>query len=114
MEVLSPQAVNSKALGVIPVTAISRGTKTLLLIDHMPRKVFNASACGDNCAKWLLKIADRHEEDITVNLQHLMNFDPKHKGISFEIRIANTGEIVHNMEKYVIDAGTLLGKVDEL
>ena len=31
-QVLGPQAVDSKALGVIPVTQISGGTKTLLLI----------------------------------------------------------------------------------
>lgn len=111
--VLSPQAVQSKALGVIPVTSISGGAKTLLLVDHMPKKVFNASTCGDNCAKWLLKIAGRHKEDITINLHHLMNFDSEHKGKTFEIRIANTGEVVHNMEEYVIAAGTLLGKVDE-
>ena len=93
-EVLSPQAVKTKALGVIPVTSISGGAKTLLLIDHMPKKVFNASTCGDNCAKWILKIADRHKEDITITLHHLMDFDPAHKGNGFEIRIANTGEIV--------------------
>ncbi len=33
-KVLGPQAVDSKALGVIPVTSLSGGTKTLLLIDH--------------------------------------------------------------------------------
>ena len=36
-EVLSGQAVNSKALGVIPVTKISGGLKTLLLIYNNPR-----------------------------------------------------------------------------
>lgn len=25
------------------------------------KKVFNASTCGDNCAKWLLKIAENEE-----------------------------------------------------
>ena len=51
-EVLSPQAVNSKALGVIPITQISGGTKTLLLMLNEPEKVFNASTCGNNCAKY--------------------------------------------------------------
>ena len=111
-EVLGPQAVNSKALGVIPMTGISGGAKTLLLIDHMPKKVFNASTCGDNCAKWLLNIANRHKEDITINLRHLMNFDPDNKGKKFQIRIANTGEIVHNMKEYVLAAAPLLGGED--
>ena len=62
-------------------------------------KIFNASTCGDNCAKWLLKIAE--SEDRTINLRHLMNFgkDP------FVIRILNTGEIVHSMEELVSIAG---------
>lgn len=106
-KVLSPQAVESKVRGVIPVTSISGGAKTLLLIDHMPQKVFNASTCGDNCSKWLLTIAKRHKEDITVNLRHLMNFDPQGKGNHFEIRIANTGQIVHDMKEYVIAVGML-------
>ena len=50
--VLSPNAVDSKALGVIPVTKISGGLKTLLLLRHDDTKIFNASTCGDNCAKW--------------------------------------------------------------
>ena len=53
--VLSPNAVDSKALGVIPVTKISGGLKTLLLLRHDDTKIFNASTCGDNCAKWILR-----------------------------------------------------------
>ena len=108
-EVLSPQAVDSKALGVIPVTGLSGGTKTLLLIDHMPDKVFNASTCGDNCAEWLLKIAEAHEEDITVNLHHIMDFDHEGKGKPFDIRIVNNGKLVHSMSELVPEAGLLLG-----
>ena len=40
-----PQAVDSKALGVIPVTKLSGGTKTLLLILNEPEKIFNAFFC---------------------------------------------------------------------
>ena len=68
--VLSNHAVETKALGIIPVTSLSSGAKTLLLIDHMPDKVFYTSNCGDNCAPWILKIARRHKEDITINLHH--------------------------------------------
>ena len=62
-------------------------------------KIFNASTCGDNCAKWLLKIAE--SEDRTINLRHLMNFGKA----PFVIRILNTGEIVHSMEELVSIAG---------
>ncbi len=63
-----PQAVESKALGVISVTKLSGGTKTLLLILNEPEKIFNASTCGNNCAPFILKIADLLNQDITINL----------------------------------------------
>ena len=103
-EVIGPKLIDSKALGSIPVTSLSGGVKTLLLIKNEPQKVFNASTCGDNCAKWILKIAKESEQDITINLRHVMDFG---KG-KFEIKILNNGEIVHNMEEYVRYAGLYL------
>lgn len=98
-EVVGPKLIDSKALGSIPVTSLSGGTKTLILMYHEPHKIFNASTCGDNCAKWILKIAK--EKDITINLRHIMDFG---KG-KFDIRILNNDKIVHNMEEYVLYAG---------
>ncbi len=92
-EILSAYAVDTEALGVIPVTKISGGTKTLLLIRNDHTRVFNASTCGDNCAKWILEIAKATEDDITINLHHVMDFGSG----EFDIRILNTGDIVHNM-----------------
>ena len=71
----------------------------MILVKFDEDKIFNASTCGDNCAKWLLKIAE--EEDRTVNLHHLMNFGDE----PFEIRILNTDQIVHSMEELVSIAG---------
>ena len=99
-DVLSAQAVDSKALGVIPVTQISGGTKTLLLMLNEPQKVFNASTCGNNCAKFILKIADSTKKDITINLHHLMDFGNG----TFEIKILNSGIIVHNMKELVLNS----------
>ena len=65
-EVLSAQAVDSHALGVIPVTKISGGAKTLLLVLNEPEKIFNVSTCGNNCAPLLLEIADTLKTDVTV------------------------------------------------
>ena len=107
--VLSGQAVESKALGVIPTTKISGGLKTLLLIYNCPNLVFNASTCGDNCAKWILKIAQKSDSDITINLRHIMDFG---KG-EFEIRILNDNSIVHNMGELVVHAGKYLGERNE-
>ena len=106
--VLGAKAIDSKALGVIPVTQLSGGTKTLLLIFNEPKKVFNASTCGDNCAKFILKIAKK--SDITINLYHIMDFGEK----PFEIEILNSHTIVHNMSEFVDCAGHFLNGGDML
>jgi len=93
--ILSSRAIDTKALGVIPVTKIAGGTKTLLLVKNMPDRIFNASTCGDNCAKYLLKIG--REQDVTINLHHMMDFG---RG-KFEILILNNNTIVHSMAEMV-------------
>ena len=60
--------------------------------------VFNASNCGDNCAKWLLKLAE--ERDITVNLNHIMNFGKK-----FKVYVINEKKEIDNMADMVRTAG---------
>ncbi len=97
--VLGNGVIDSPVLGKIPPTSLSGGVKTLILIDNVPEKVFNASNCGDNCAKWLLKMG--REKDITINLRHLMNFGKE----EFEIHILNTDQVVHNMRELVDIAG---------
>ena len=97
--VLSPNAVDSKALGVIPVTKISGGLKTLLLLRHDDTKIFNASTCGDNCAKWILQIAEN--KDLTINLRHIMDLGEG----QFEAKVLNTNQIVHNMQEFLAIAG---------
>ena len=102
--VLGAKAIDSKILGVIPVTSLSGGTKTLLLMQHEPEKVYNASTCGDNCAKWILKIAKQADRDLIINLHHIMDFGDK----PFEIEILNNNQIVHSMAELVLVAGTYL------
>ena len=99
-EVIGPHLIESPVLGPISVKEISGGVKTLMLLafDRSGR-IFNASACGDNCAKWILKIGK--ERDLTINLRHLMDFGND----DFEIKILNTGDMVHNMEQFVRIAG---------
>ena len=94
--VLGNGVIDSPVLGKISPERLSGGVKTLMLIRHMPEQVFNASACGDNCAKWVLKIAEK--KDLTVYLQHIMHFEG-----SFKIRIMNTGKIVCNPKEYVAE-----------
>lgn len=97
--VLGNAVIDSPVLGKISPTALSGGVKTLILIKNEQDKIFNASTCGDNCAKWILKIAENR--DVTINLRYLMNFG---KG-PFEIRILNTNQIVHDRKELVSIAG---------
>jgi hypothetical protein len=89
----SGQLIESPVLGMITPLQLSGGVKTLLLIanDKANKHIFNASTCGDNCAKWLLKIAEKRK--VVVNLRHLMDFGDG----PFKIRVLNNGRIVKNM-----------------
>ena len=51
--VISPRIIDSPVLGGITPRELSGGVKTLILIHRVPDKIFNASTCGDNCAKWI-------------------------------------------------------------
>ncbi len=98
--VLSPYLIQSPVLGPISTKELSGGVKTLILMAFDPLgKVFNASACGDNCAKWILEISNR--KNLTINLRHIMDFGEG----DFEIEILNTGDIVHNMLEFIEIAG---------
>ncbi len=99
-EVIGPHLIESPVLGPISVKEISGGVKTLMLLAFdQSGRVFNASACGDNCAKWILKIG--REKDLTINLRHLMDFGNN----EFELKILNTGDMVYNMEQFIRIAG---------
>lgn len=50
-EVISENLIRSSRLGPIPPQWISGSVKTLILIKNDSGHVFNASACGQNCAK---------------------------------------------------------------
>ena len=95
-EVISARLIESPVLGSISTRELSGGVKTLILMAFdNTNKVFNASACGDNCAKWILKIGTL--KDLTVNLRHIMDFG----SYEFETRILNTGEMVYNMSEFI-------------
>lgn len=100
--VLGPRIIDSPVLGGISPRELSGGVKTLIAIYKTPDKIFNASACGDNCAKWILKIGTI--QDITINLRHLMDFGEE----NFTAKILNTGQIVHNMNELLPIAGMIV------
>lgn len=100
--VISERVIESPVLGAITPKELSGGVKTLILINNCPDKIFNASACGDNCAEWLLEIGK--EKDITVNLRHIMDFGEG----DFDIYIQNTDQIVHSMKELIPIAGMIV------
>ena len=78
-------------LGSISPLQLSGGVKTLLLMRFDRKHIFNASTCGDNCAKWILDMAK--DRKLVVNLYHVMDFGRE----DFKIKVVNSGRIVHNM-----------------
>ena len=89
--VQSPECILSPVLRQIPPTRLSGGTKAVLLMKYVPDRIVNASNCGNNCAKWILKLGK--ENDLIINLHHIMEFEDE----SFEIEVLNNHSIVHNM-----------------
>ncbi|SHM38334.1 DUF4869 domain-containing protein [Ruminococcus flavefaciens] len=92
-EVKGARLIDSPYLGGIPTERLSGGVKTLMLMKFDSEHIFNASACGDNCASWILKIAE--EKDLTIRLGYLMDFGDD----TFEIEIVNLHKIVHTMKE---------------
>ncbi len=97
--VLDSAVIDSPVMGKIAPTALSGGVKTLILMKNERSKIFNASACGDNCAKWILKLSEMG--NLTINLRHLMDFGDD----MFDICIMNTNQVVHSMKELVPIAG---------
>jgi hypothetical protein len=98
-EVLDEKTISSPIFGNMIPKKISGGAKTLLLIAFDRKKIFNASTCGDNCSKWILKLAE--DRKVVINLRHLMDFGQG----EFKIKVLNTGKIVKNMSELVEEAG---------
>lgn len=96
-EVLDTHLIISPVLGQISPLELCGGTKTLLLIKNFPGMVFNASTCGDNCAKYILELSK--QQNITINLRHIMRFGKK-----FKARILNEDVVVESMERMLLIA----------
>lgn len=93
--VVGPRSIDSPFLGSIPTERLSGGVKTLILMAHDKEHIFNASACGDNCAKWILRISK--DGPLTIRLGYLMDFGDE----PFQIEIANLRQIVHTQKEMV-------------
>ena len=93
-DVIGPYLIISPVLGPIAPTYLSGGVKVLILLLKEPKFIYNLSNCGDNCAKWILEICK--DKDIVAYLEHVMHFkDP------FDIKVLNTGNVVHRMQDLI-------------
>lgn len=84
--------IESPVYGAISPTELSSGCKGALLLLNMPDIIVCGERFGDNCFKWLFEIAK--DREITITLSHFLRLD-----YSFDMRILNTNEIVHNREE---------------
>ena len=99
-EVVSPHLIESPDLGPISTKELSGGVKTLMLMAFDESgKIFNASSCGNNCAKWIVEIS--RQKDLTINLHHVLDFSSAGE---FDALMLNTGRIVHGYAEYVDEA----------
>ena len=95
-EVINANSINSPVFGVMPPTKLSGGVKTLMLIYNNPDMIFNASTCGDNCARWITKFSK--EKDFIINLHHVMKFSNK----EFQAYIVNDGTTAQSLDELYV------------
>ena len=91
--VISSKCIESDALGQITPLLLSGGVKALILLLKEPKLEIWATACGDNCAKWILKIAEM--QDIRIVLEHVMHFES-----DFEAICVNDGKKISYLNDY--------------
>lgn len=99
-EVISGSAIDSPFLGPISPRELSGGVKTLICMLFEPENVYYATACGDNCGKWMVEIGKRH--DVTISLNYLMMFrTPEEKYVGGMNAICdNNGMKIDNMMEF--------------
>ena len=96
-KVIAPYCIESPIFGQIPPERLSGGLKTLIVILKIPNVLFNASYCGDNCAKWLIEMT--RSQDRRIRLGHPMSFINAKE--PFDIFIENNDSISHTFKEFV-------------
>ena len=101
-KVIDKKVIESPVLGSITPNDLSGGAKTLILIAHDKKNIFNATTCGENCAKLLLELAK--DRNITINLRYIMDFGKE----EFKIKVKNNEKIVKNMKELINEASKFI------
>ena len=92
----SRYCIMSPVLGQIPPQYISGGVKALILMWKTD-KVVDLTACGENCAEWIVRLGDLKEDDISTDLEYEMVLVPSQKGILIE----NDGSVVYSKYDFI-------------
>ena len=71
-DVIGGAVIDSPVLGLITPRELSGGVKTLILMLFEPENEYYATACGDNCGKWMVDIGKR--QDVTISLTRPLRF----------------------------------------
>lgn len=96
-EVVAKNIIESPILGTMPPQWLSGGVKCLIcMLKDTNGFIFNGTNCGDNCSKWILKIAEI--KDLTITFHHIMDFG---KDTEFKCKILNDGTITNNFKEFV-------------
>ena len=96
-EVISANCAVSPILGSIPITKISGGVKALILMYKRPDLVIWATACGDNCAEWIIRLSEK--QDVRIMLEHTMLF-PR----DFEAICIDNNRHITNIHEYIANS----------
>ena len=80
-EVISKNLLISPIFGPIPPEKLSGGVKALILMYAQDKPVW-ATACGDNCSKWIVEIAKK--KNLTIVLGHRMEFPERFDAVSLD------------------------------
>lgn len=95
--VIAPRIIDSPFLGYVDPTWIAGGTKCVLcLLFDSSDWIFDITVCGDNCAKWIQRVA-AHKE-LTVQLCYPLLFcDDEY----FPIHILNEDKFVNSRSEFL-------------
>lgn len=94
-ELINPRSIYNRTLGDLGIKDISGGSKQLIMAKALPGVVYNGNNFGDNCWPLLLELSK------TVAIQMDLFYHPKFNWVDgVEVRIINTGKIVHNFKEF--------------
>lgn len=87
VDVIKDECLVSPEFGGMSPERLSSGCKAIILLLMNPSCNVYASRCGDNCAKYILELAEY--TDVVITLHHAMNF-PR----DFVCEILDNGKVV--------------------